>query len=68
MSAVAAVRNRFGRMRILRARSQPPRGKPPLRGLRTRAVPTGVTTQSDPGLMKLFAEEYPFLLIGKSYY
>ncbi len=28
--------------RFPRARLQPPRGKPPLRGLQTRAIPAGV--------------------------
>lgn len=42
--------------------------KDPLWGLQTRAFSVGVTAQIDPGLVKLVAEEYPFLLIGNSYY
>ncbi len=37
------LRSRFGRiLRFPGARPQPPRGNPPLRGLRNRAVPQGV--------------------------
>ena len=62
MSVVAAIRARCGRMRTLgHGLSLLERGT--LRGLRTRAVPAGVTARSEPGLVKLPVEEFfvPFL-------
>ncbi len=37
---------------------KPSKEKTTLRGLRTRAVPIGLTAQSDPGLVLLFMEEF----------